>query len=330
MANYGDGWVKGTANVVSELQVGGTNEITFTVDSSDNFLVVLEHDELKKISSLFGSSADFGLVPSAAEEYTVTFKDWDGAELKAETVEHGSDATAPADPTRTGYTFTGWDGDYANVTGDVVVTAHYDVNAYTMSFDSNGGSTVEAVQADYGTKISEPTAPTREGYAFQGWYKEAGLTNAWDFTADTVPVDGATLYAKWAINEYTVTFKDWDGAELKAETVEHGSDATAPADPTRTGYTFTGWDGDYANVTGDVVVTAHYDVNAYTMSFDSNGGSTVEAVQADYGTKISEPTAPTREGYAFQGWYKEAGLTNAWDFTADTVPVDGATLYAKW
>ena len=121
--------------------------------------------------------------------YTVTFKDWNGTVLKTEEVLEGTAATAPADPTREGYTFTGWDVAFNNVTSDLVVTATY------------------------------------------------------------------------AINTYTVTFKDWDGTVLSTQTVEHGSAATAPADPTRDGYTFAGWDVAFNNVTSDLVVTATYTEN---------------------------------------------------------------------
>ncbi|MDT3701114.1 MAG: DUF4347 domain-containing protein, partial [Thermincola sp.] len=180
---------------------------------------------------------------------TVTFKDYDGTTLKTETVEHGSGATAPAAPDRTGYTFTDWDPAFNNVTDNLTVTAQYSVNQYTVSFDSNGGSAVDGITADYDSTITAPAAPTKEGYDFGGWYKEEGLENAWDFEADTIPADDITLYAKWIIKEYTVTFKDYDGTTLKTETVDHGSGATAPAAPVKTGYTFTGWDTAFNNVT---------------------------------------------------------------------------------
>ena len=122
------------------------------------------------------------------EMHTVTFKDWDGTVLKTQEVQHGGDAEAPADPTRTGYTFTGWDKEFTNITADLVVTAQYEINTYT------------------------------------------------------------------------VTFKDWDGTVLKTQEVQYGGDAEAPADPTRTGYTFTGWDKAFTNITADLVVTAQYEM----------------------------------------------------------------------
>ena len=273
---------------------------------------------------------DSWLLRHGESTHTVTFQDWDGTGLKTETVNHGAAATAPADPSRTGYTFTGWSAAFANVTADLTVTAQYDANEYTVSFESNGGSAVAAVQADYGTKLTAPAAPTRDGYSFDGWYKDAGLTTAWDFGTDTVPVDGMTLYAKWTIKTYTVTFQDWDGTGLKTETVNHGTAATAPANPTRTGYTFTGWSAAIANVTADLTVTAQYDANEYTVSFESNGGSAVADVQADYSTKLTAPAAPTRDGYTFGGWYQDAGLSTAWNFSTDSIPANDMTLYAKW
>ena len=122
--------------------------------------------------------------------YTVTFVDWDGTVLSTQEVLEGTGAAAPADPIREGYTFTGWDVDFSNVTSDLVVTAQYQINTYT------------------------------------------------------------------------VTFVDWDGTEISTQEVEHGSAATAPADPEREGYTFTGWDVDFTNVTGDLTVTAQYEQNA--------------------------------------------------------------------
>ena len=85
-------------------------------------------------------------------------------------------------------------------------------------------------------------------------------TNAWDFAADKV-TGNTTLFAKWTINTYTVTFKDWDGKVLGTQSVPYGSGAAAPANPTRSGYSFTGWSAPYTNVLGDVVSTAQYTAN---------------------------------------------------------------------
>ncbi len=261
--------------------------------------------------------------------YTVTFKDYDGTELKTETVGHGKSATAPPAPTREGYTFDRWDVEFTNVTSNLTVTATYKVNSYTITFNSNGGSSVQGVTVDYGSKIPHPTSPTKEGYTFGGWYKDAALTNSWDFTTDTMPLNGTTLYAKWDLKTYTVTFKDYDGTELKTETVGHGKSVTAPPAPTREGYTFDRWDVEFTNITNNLTVTATYKMNSYKITFNSNGGSIVNEVTTDYGSTIPAPDEPTREGFTFLGWNKDESLTTPWDFATEKVQND-VTLYAKW
>jgi uncharacterized repeat protein (TIGR02543 family) len=118
---------------------------------------------------------------------------------------------------------------------------------YTVTFDSQGGSAVDLQTVERGGLVIEPTAPTQTGYAFAGWYKELECTNAWDFNTDTVTAN-VTLYAKWTINSYTVTY---DGNGHTAGTVpvdpsspyEYGATVTVlnKGDLVKTGYTFDGW-----------------------------------------------------------------------------------------
>ena len=183
------------------------------------------------------------------EMHTVTFKDWDGTVLKTQEVQHGGDAEAPADPTRTGYTFTGWDKEFTNITADLVVTAQYEINTYTVTFKDWDGTVLKTQEVQYGGDAEAPADPTRTGYTFTGWDK--AFTN---IMADLV------VTAQYEINTYTVTFKDWNGTVLKTQEVQYGGDAEAPADPTRVGYTFTGWDKAFTNITADLVVTAQYEM----------------------------------------------------------------------
>ena len=183
------------------------------------------------------------------EMHTVTFKDWDGTVLKTQEVQHGGDAEAPADPTRVGYTFTGWDKAFTSITADLVVTARYEINTYTVTFKDWNGTVLKTQEVQYGGDAEAPADPTRVGYTFTGWDK--AFTN---IMADLV------VTAQYEINTYTVTFKDWNGTVLKTQEVQYGGDAEAPADPTRTGYTFTGWDKEFTNITADLVVTAQYEM----------------------------------------------------------------------
>ena len=235
--------------------------------------------------------------------YTVTFKDWDGTELKTQEVQHGGDAEAPADPTRTGYTFTGWDKAFTNITADLVVTAQYEINTYTVTFKDWDGTVLKTQEVQYGGDAEAPADPTRVGYTFTGWDK--AFTNV---TADLV------VTAQYEINTYTVTFKDWDGTVLKTQEVQYGGNAEAPADPTRTGYTFTGWDKAFTNITADLVVTAQYEINTYTVTFKDWDGTVLKTQEVQYGGDAEAPADPTRVGYTFTGWDK--AFTN---ITADLV-----------
>ena len=225
--------------------------------------------------------------------HTVTFKDWNGTVLKTQQVEHGKAATAPANPTRTGYTFTGWDKAFTNVTADLVVTAQYSANTYTVTFKDWNGTVLKTEQVQYGGAATAPANPTRTGYTFTGWDKAFN-----NVTADLV------VTAQYSINTYTVTFKDWNGTVLKTQQVQYGGAATAPANPTRTGYTFTGWDKAFTNVTANLVVTAQYSINTYTVTFKDWNGTVLKTQQVQYGGAATAPANPTRTGYTFTGWDK--------------------------
>lgn len=221
--------------------------------------------------------------------YTVTFKDWDSTVLKTEKVNSGASATPPSNPTRTGYTFSGWNGSYTNVTANRTITAQYTINTYTVTFKDWNGTVLKTQTVNYGAAATAPANPTRTGYTFTGWDKAFN-----NITANTV------VTAQYSINTYTVTFKDWDGTVLKTQTVNYGAAASAPADPTRAGYTFTGWDKDFDSITANTVVTAQYAINSYTVTYyidgEQYGTQTVE-----YGAQIEPPQVDV-EGYTFSGW----------------------------
>ncbi|AHN24071.1 hypothetical protein T479_08195 [Lysinibacillus varians] len=208
----------------------------------------------------------------------------------------------------------------------------------TVSFDATGGSPVGDLTISYDDKINAPTAPTKTGYTFAGWYKDATLTTEWDFATETVTED-TTLYGKWDANSYTMTFHTNGGTAVAPILATYGEKATAPTAPTKTGYTFAGWykdatltnKWDFATetVTEDTTLYGKWDANSYTVTFHTDGGTAVAPITATYGEKATAPTAPTKTGYTFAGWYKDATLTNKWDFATETVTED-TTLYGKW
>ena len=277
----------------------GTYSITVTYDY-DNYDIYNYDGEPIEFAIQNGAVTVAAAQP---EMHTVTFKDWDGTVLKTQEVQHGGDAEAPADPTRVGYTFTGWDKEFTNITADLVVTAQYEINTYTVTFKDWDGTVLKIQEVQHGGDAEAPADPTRTGYTFTGWDK--AFTN---ITADLV------VTAQYEINTYTVTFKDWDGTVLKTQEVQYGGDAEAPADPTRVGYTFTGWDKAFTNVTADLVVTAQYEINTYTVTFKDWDGTVLKTQEVQYGGNAEAPADPTRTGYTFTGWDK--AFTNV---TADLV-----------
>ena len=227
-------------------------------------------------------------------EYTVTFKNWDGGILEAQMVEDGQAASAPAEnPTRTGYTFIGWDKDFSYITGDTTITAQYSQNEYTVTFNNWDGTMLHSAAILYGEAASAPVNPTRDGYTFTGWDK--------DFTKIT---NDLTVTAQYEISQYTVTFKSWDGKTLKTSTIVHGENAVAPDAPARTGYVFTGWNVDFTNIVENLVVTALYKANTYTVTFKDHNGSVLDEQKVDYGKPAKAPEVPSRPGYTFSNWDK--------------------------
>ena len=238
---------------------------------------------------------------------------------------YGVGATLPTDVTRTGYTFKGW-YDNENLTGSPVTAiggaetgnkeywAKWEINQYTITFDTNGGSEIAPITQDYGTEITAPADPTRKGYTFKGWDKEI---------PETMPAENITVKAQWEINQYTITFDTNGGSEIAPITQDYGTEITAPADPTRKGYTFKGWDKEIPETmpAENITVKAQWEINQYTITFDTNGGSEIAPITQDYGTKITAPANPTRKGYTFKGWDKEI---------PKTMPAENITVKAQW
>jgi uncharacterized repeat protein (TIGR02543 family) len=208
-----------------------------------------------------------------------------------------------------GFTYT-----TASITGDCTVTATFGVNPYTLSFDSAGGTPVDAITRDYGTAVTEPEAPTREGYTFAGWAPEV---------PSTMPAGDLTVTAQWTINQYTLTFDSDGGSPVDAITRDYGTAVTAPAAPTREGYTFAGWNPEVPATmpAENLTLVASWTINQYTISFDSNGGSPVAPITRDYGTAVTAPADPTREGFTFTGWSPGVPAT---------MPAENLALTAQW
>ena len=249
-------------------------------------------------------------------QYTIAFDTNGGSEIAPITQDYGTKITAPDNPTRKGYTFKGWDKEIPETipAENITVKAQWEINPYTITFDTNGGSEIAPITQDYGTKITAPDNPTRKGYTFKGWDKEI---------PETMPAENMTVKAQWEINQYTITFDTNGGSDIAPITQAYGTEITAPDNPTRKGYTFRGWDKEIPETmpAENITVKAQWEINQYTITFDTNGGSEIAPITQDYGTEITAPDNPTRKGYTFKGWDKEI---------PETMPAENITITARW
>ena len=233
---------------------------------------------------------------------------------------YGEGATLPAadNTTREGYTFAGWyDNEVltgnpiteisTDETGNRTYWAKWTINQYTITFDTDGGSEVAPITQDYGSAITAPAAPTREGYTFTGWDKTIPAT---------MPAGDMTITVQWTVNQYTIIY-DLDGgtAEGNPDTYTVETDAFTLKNPTRPGHTFTGWSGtgltgeDNLTLTipkgstGNRSYTAHWSLNTYSITYDLNGG-TASGNPTSYTVESATITLnqPTKTGYTFTGW----------------------------
>lgn len=198
---------------------------------------------------------------------------------------------------------------YGNTTGGSIVTY------------KDGDSEYAKQVLPSGTLATRPDTPAATpGYTFGGWNKADGT--AWDYASDKV-TDNITLYAKWAANTYTITFDTAGGSEIAPITQDYGTQIAAPANPTRKGYTFKGWDKEIPETmpAENITVKAQWEINQYTIAFDTAGGNEIAPITQDYGTAITAPADPTREGYTFIGWDMEI---------PKTMPAENITLKARW
>ena len=284
---------------------------------------------------------------SSVVQYTITFESNGGSAVAAITQEEGSAVTAPVNPTKSGFTFAGWFSDtalsnaytFSNMpSSNTTLYAKWEAVAVitkTITFESNGGSAVAAITQEVGSAVIAPTAPTKVGSTFNGWFSDLSLTTAYTFT--TMPASNTTLYAKWTVNTYTISFEENGGSLVLDITQEYNTSVIAPATPTKVGSTFNGWYSDISLTTAYTFTTmpasntslyAKWTVNTYTITYNSNGGSAVSNTVAPYLSTITSPVAPTKTGHSFDGWYSDVDLLIPYVFS--TMPANDFTLYAKW
>ena len=254
---------------------------------------------------------------------TVRFVDYDGTLLKSEQVVYGNAATAPTVTPPEGHHFVGWDKPFDKVTEDMTVTAQYAINTYTVRFfDYTGTVQIGETQiVNWGGAATPVTPPARTGFTFTGWTL-TGDDDTVETSLDNVR-ENIDAVATYALNRFTVTFLNYDGSVLGTVRVPYGGAATAPEVPEREGYTFTGWDTPFDNVTSDLTVTALFRINTYTVTFMNYDGTVLSTQTVEWNTAATAPGVPEREGYTFIGWDKDfSAVKEDLTVTAQFVPVE--------
>ena len=275
-----------------------TAEITYTFEK---WVTAKDGATEASFTNITEDKSVYAKYSTTARTYVVTFCDYDGTTISQINVAYGNAATAPGDPEREGYRFDGWDKTFSNITGELTVKATY-VQQFTVEFLDYDNSVIDIQLVDYNGNATAPENPTRNNYRFTGWN-----------TVFNNVVHDLTVKAEY-IRQYKVTFLDYDETVLKEVTVDAGSTAVAPSNPSKDGYTFDGWDKAFANVTSDLTVTATYKVKTYTVKFVMPDGTVIgEAQSVEHGFSAIAPEYPEfylegtgdyTEVYGFTKWNK--------------------------
>ena len=228
----------------------------------------------------------------------------------------------------------------------MTLDAQWSVNSYNVTFDAQGGAPTPSVQSvAFGGLVTAPTAPTRTGYTFNGWYTAASGGTLWNFASDTMGASAMTLYAQWTANAtHTVTYADGGGtgtAPVQPDVAEGVGFTVAANTFTRAGFTFTGWNDGTTNYaagstytmgTSNVTLTAQWSANAtHTVTYANGGGTGTAPSQADVAEGVGFTVAAntfTRAGFTFNGW--NDGTTAYAAGSTYTMGTSNVTLTAQW
>ncbi len=206
----------------------------------------------------------------------------------------------------------------------------------TVKFETNGGAPIQEIVVDKDTTLEDIPTPVKEGYEFKGWYFDTNFSETFDINTllEKAPI---TLYAKWQVKQYTISFVTNNSEIVDAITKDYGATITLPTTLTKEGYLFDKWYED-SNFTKeftastmpskDTTLYAKWLPKPVTITFDSMGGSTVNPITKNAFENVSAPAIPTLMGYEFKGWYTTSTYEN--EFVFNTMPTNNIKLYAKW
>ena len=230
-------------------------------------------------------------------DYSFSFDSNGGTAVDTLTQTYDNAFVTPADPSRTGYTFLGWEPALPDSIPpyDITYTAQWQVNSYVLSFDSDGGTPVDTIVQNYDTALVPPAVPVRTGHLFAGWMPAL---------PDSIPPHDAHYVAMWQRCDYTLQFDTDGGNVLSPLRSPYGAALVPPSPPQREGFNFLGWEPQIPTYMPayDLTCKARWERAEFTLTFDSNQGSSVTAISQLYDTPITPPEPPVRHGYTFCGW----------------------------
>lgn len=306
---------------VSAADVPETDRTAFESSYLDYVTLYVPYGLMEKYKSTGPWSGFKSVVAIEGTQRTfkVTYK-IDDEEYKTIEVKEGEAIPTMADPTKEGYTFSGW-SDIPDVmpSQDVTVTGTFTINKYKLVYIVDGEE-YKTVEVEYGSVITPEENPTKEGYIFSGWSS----------IPETMPANDVTVTGSFSKGAYTLTYIV-DGETYKTYSYDYGAAVTPEAYPEKEGYTFSGWDNVPESMpAGNVTVTGSFTVNKYTITYYVDG-EVYKTVEVEYGAKITAEEEPTKEGYDFSGWSWIPSKMPAEDvkvtgsFTKANYEVDGAT-----
>ena len=300
--NYEISYVKGTLTMEA-----GSFTLTYIVDdevyktvSYDYGTSVTPESEPTKEGYTFSGWSE---IPSTmpAEDVTITGAftinqyeltyQVDGETYKTVSCDYGANITPESEPTKEGYTFSGWRGEPSTMPAeDVTVTGSFTVNYYKLTYLIDGEE-YKTFEVEYGVGVVPESAPAKEGYTFSGWSE----------IPSSMPAHDVTVTGSFTKGSYTLTYVV-DGETYWTVSYDYGESITPESEPTKEGYTFSGWSGEPSTMPSeDVTVTGTFIVNYYKLTYMVDG-EVYKTSEAEYGTRVPPEDEPTKEGYTFSGW----------------------------
>ena len=301
-------------------KIGTYYKINYLVDgeffATDSILcgneIIFKDEPIKQNCTFSGWNKTHYIMPAEniiiegtfiKNKYLLTFK-IDNEIISSDSVEYGTKIIIPKNPTKEGYTFSGWSETPETMpANDITITGHFSINTYTITYMVD--DEVFAIDSlTYGSEIVLRDEPTKEGYTFSGWSE----------TPDSMPANDITITGSFSINTYAITYLI-DDEVFAIDSLTYGSKIVLRDEPTKEGYTFSGWsevpDSMPAN---DITITGSFSINTYAITYMVDDEVfTIDSL--NFGTKIVLRDEPEKEGYTFSGWSEAPETMPANDIT---------------